>query len=99
MQNDMRMVKHEYAIDLRTWRWHQFGILGEAALRLHAHFEGVQRMDCSLAGCARNGARQDVACRLGVDLPTHTLKHQLQSNTPLQRETAEAFRFMIKSTQ
>lgn len=45
-------------------------------------------MDCSLAGCARNSARQDVACRLGVNLPTHTMKNQLQSNKSLQREIA-----------
>ncbi len=51
-----------------TWRRHKLGILGEAALGLHADFEGVQRVDCSLAGSTRYCSRQYVTRRLGVNL-------------------------------
>lgn len=57
---------------LHTCRRHQLAYLGEgaleAALGLHAHFQGVQGVDGALRSCASHSTSDDVAGRFGVNL-------------------------------
>ena len=82
------------------WR-QQLADLGEgpleAALRLHAHFQGVQRVDGPLRGRARHCAGDDVTGRLGVNLrrmPLSANKHPLPIEAALLH-SAEDFVALI----
>ena len=68
------------------WR-HKFANLGEgaleAALGLHAYFEGVQRVDGALRSCARHCPGDDVAGRLGVHLQKVCCEQELYEDRAL----------------
>lgn len=83
-----------------TWRRHKLGILGEAALGLHADFEGVQWVDRSLAGGARYCSRKYVARRLGVDLNIqHLIRQASHKYSPFLTRWLDAFAATLENSR